>query len=156
MGWIARLSDGNTIKENDFLAEGKKFQHLPHKIINSLQVLFAGNYVTVTRANDTQRFIQLKIQRTTTSSDKLPEGHPLKSNPHIITLIGCVYNTKGDIVGWAIDYENNKIVPYRDTTDDLLPKFEDFGLTSLDSIIDGKPNLFIYTMRRDEGDFTIQ
>lgn len=155
MGWIARLSDGKTIKESDFLAEGKKFQHLPHKLVKSLQVPFIGNYVTVTRANHTQRLCQLKIQRTTSGSDTLPEGHPLKSNPHIITLIFCVYNDKGDIVGWALDYEQNKIMPYRDCTDDLIPNFEHFDL-NLDSIIDEHPEVFIYTMRRDEVDFSIQ
>ncbi len=46
-------------------------------------------------------------------------------------------------------------MPYRDCTDDLLPNFEHFDL-NLDSIIDEHPEVFIYTMRRDEVDFSIQ
>jgi len=154
MGWIVRLINKETITEKKFLSEGKKFQHLPHKLVKSIQILFAGNFVTITRANDTQRLCQLKVHRTTSGSDLLPEGHPLKSKDNIITLIFCVYNNKGDVTGWEINYETNKIKPFTDNVFSMGLRFEDFNI-HLDSIIDDYPDLFIYTMRRDNVEFTI-
>jgi len=155
MGWIARLSDGSTITEKLFLAEGKKYEHLPLEDIISLQVPFFGNYVTVTRANDTQRLIQLKGQRTTTGNDTLPDDHPAKTNPHVETIIFCVINSEGDAIGWSINFEGNYITPFHDNVNDMILNPEHFDL-KLDDIEDELPNLFIYTMRRDEVEFSIQ
>ena len=155
MGWIARLSNGDTITEKSYLTEGKRYEHLPVADVISLQVPFFGNYVTVTRANDTQRLCQLKGQRTTQGSDKLPEDHPAKTNPHVETIIFCVVNSDGDAIGWSINFEGNYITPFNDNVNDMAVNFEHFDL-KLESIEEEPPNLFIYTMRRDEVDFTIR
>lgn len=154
--WIARLSNGDTKTEKDFEAEEKRYEHLPLDMVVSLQVPFNGNYVTVTRANDTQVLIQQKLQRTTSSSDKLPEGHPLKSNPHVETVIFCIMNKEGYAIGWAMNFEDNTIRPFADNVNKMRLNFELFGIENLDDIVEALPDIKIYTMRRDEGDFSIR
>jgi len=156
MGWIARLSNGDTITEKSFLAEGKRYEHLSLEDVVSLQVLYRGNYITVTRANDTQRLIQQKMQRTTTGSDELPDGHELKNRTHVTTEIFCVSNSNGNAYGWVIDYEKNRIFPATFNVVEMRINFEMFNL-DLDSIEDGFPDVFISPMMRvNESDFAIR
>lgn len=152
MGWIARLSNGDTETEKAFKAKGKRYEHLPLDTVVSLQVLFNGNYVTVTRANDTQRLIQQKGQRTVVGGDT----ETIKSNPHVETIIFCIVNKRGDVLGWSINFEDNTIRPFHDNVNKMALNFELFGIENLNDIVEALPDIKIYTMRRDDAEFIIR
>ena len=116
--WIARLSNGNSVSEKKFREQGLSYSDLDLTKVTSLQLLFKGNVLTVSRANDTQFLLQEKVadknmmlkQEILTNADgtisfKITTGD-MWEVALAEQLIYCIYNSNGDAIGWWVNHQN--------------------------------------------------
>jgi hypothetical protein len=135
--WIARLENGITLTEKDY-----DYLYLDHSKIVSLQLLFNGRYLTVTRANPTQVLIQEKA-----GASYVEFGTGKRFPDKIIgKRIYCIQNNLGLAKGWVVDYINNVFHPVEFVA--LEPRVGLYYWNfELDKVEDGEAILKEYKMK---------
>lgn len=135
--WIIHYKNGLTINEK----MGIDYLKIDHADVVSAQILFNGTYYTVTRANDSQRIIQLKSGLSMQKMSGLHFDIKLAKR-----LLFCVYNQEGDAMGWEVDYITNKAYKISFNTKDMKLNNELFDL-DYNKVVFGTPKLESYRMK---------
>lgn len=117
--WLARLKNGDTITQKE-----KDFIELPLGDITSMQLLFKNTYFTLSKGHETHRFIQQRFNKKHFYMRRGVVSKPFLVGQHIL----CVYNNRGDAIGWEINFETGECYKINKNLIDMGTSLEAFDI----------------------------